>query len=53
MAQRAPRALRERYQRARNAQILYLAATNLWRHGVPMPEAISIVSKAMKDAGEV
>ena len=53
MAERAQRGDRERYNPARHLQILYEAAARLWIHGVNMPSAISIVDKAMQDAGEV
>ena len=44
---------RVRYKTAREKQILYEAATNLWMNGVDMTKAISIVHKAMKDSGEI
>ena len=47
------RADRERYKRARERQILYDAAVKLWQNGIDMTDAISIVHKAMKDAGEI
>lgn len=36
-----------RYGNARKHQALYTAAARLWSHGVPMAEAIKIVSEAM------
>lgn len=53
VADRGGRADRDRYARARKLLTLYQSAARLWRDGVNMTKAISIVNKAMRDAGEL
>ena len=43
---------RRRYETARRERALYKAASMLWSKGITMPEAISIVDKAMTEAGD-
>lgn len=39
-----------RYRNARSQQALYKAAARLWRHGVDIAEAITIVSSAVQES---
>ena len=41
----------QRYRKSRSQRALYVAAAQLWQHGVEMSKAIQIVSDAVKASG--
>ena len=44
---------RRKYKRSRVNAALYQAASLLWKRGVDMATAVSVVESAMRDAGEL
>ena len=53
VADRPPRAERQRYWEARQKQAVYKAAARLWANGVEISIAIEIVKAAMRESGEL
>lgn len=53
VAERPPRAERERYQKSRQQGAVYRAACKLWEKGLDIRYSIDLVETAMRDAGEI
>ncbi len=53
VAERPPRAERERYLKSRQQCAVYKAACKLWEKGLDIRYAIDLVETAMRDAGEI